>query len=181
MAKTSKPECSGSFEKQLGRRPRGEYLTVAICRIGRPVVIRTDPVADGCPFPTLYYLVCPSLVRGISQLEGTGGLATVRQMLAESPRLAASVQAAHEEYALERRLIMRGRVGGLTGRGLQTVCLSGVGGVRNTRQISCLHAHAAHFLAGRSNPVGRHVTEALRSGGRGRCSGEPGQLAPAAS
>jgi len=46
---------------------------------------------------------------------------------------------------------------------------AGVGGLRYTSQVKCLHAHLAHALAGGANPVGERVLRLVREGeGEGR-------------
>ena len=45
---------------QLGRPPRGLRRVAHRCPCGLPDVVETAPrLADGTPFPTLYYLTCP--------------------------------------------------------------------------------------------------------------------------
>ncbi len=45
---------------QLGRTPRGTRAVAHRCPCGLPDVVETTPrLADGTPFPTLYYLTCP--------------------------------------------------------------------------------------------------------------------------
>ncbi|EOD17941.1 hypothetical protein EMIHUDRAFT_432226 [Emiliania huxleyi CCMP1516] len=41
---------------------------------------------------------------------------------------------------------------------------AGVGGLRYTSQVKCLHAHLAHALAGGANPVGERVLRLVREG-----------------
>ncbi|MEU1396724.1 DUF501 domain-containing protein, partial [Micromonospora zamorensis] len=45
---------------QLGRTPRGTRAVAHRCPCGLPDVVETTPrLADGTPFPTLFYLTCP--------------------------------------------------------------------------------------------------------------------------
>ena len=56
--------------EQLGRTPRGVLEVSYRTPDGQPAVIKTAPkLADGTPFPTLYYLTDPRLTAEASRLE----------------------------------------------------------------------------------------------------------------
>lgn len=144
---------------QLGRPLRGEVKVVSRCRFGKPRVIATPPLLpDGTPFPTLFWLTCPMLVKAVSRLE-TGDLRERLRGKLEDGDFAARLERAEREYAEERerwvekeeqrerlRQIFAGRMGiGGTVRG----------------GMKCLHAHLAHYLAGFDNPVGEEVFREL--------------------
>ncbi len=58
---------------QLGRPPRGLLAVAHRCPCGLPDVAETAPrLADGSPFPTLYYLTCPRASAAGSKLEASG-------------------------------------------------------------------------------------------------------------
>ena len=58
---------------QLGRPPRGLVAVAHRCPCGLPDVAETAPrLADGSPFPTLYYLTCPRANAAVSKLEASG-------------------------------------------------------------------------------------------------------------
>lgn len=59
---------------QLGRNPRGPYRVAVHCADGMPAVIETEAVlADGTPFPTRFWLTCPSLVAACARVESEPG------------------------------------------------------------------------------------------------------------
>ena len=63
------------IELQLGRPPRAVAGVAVRCPYGRPAVAEQHRyLEDGQPFPTLYYLTCPSAVARISALEDAGGV-----------------------------------------------------------------------------------------------------------
>jgi exopolyphosphatase/guanosine-5'-triphosphate,3'-diphosphate pyrophosphatase len=125
--------------EQLGREPTTAFSVVARCAGGHPLVIRNAPRgSDGAPFPTTYWLTCPDAVRAVSRVEAEGWIARLNERMAQTPELAAAVEAAHVAYAQERGTA-DGGVGG-TGAG-----------------IKCLHAHYAYHLAGGDDPVGAWV------------------------
>jgi len=125
-------------------------------------VIQVRPVVKGLPFPTLYWLTCPFLVRAIDRLEATGWVKRLEGLLAEDPALAAALRRAHAEYIAERLdLLPECERAELEARGmLEALRDRGIGGIADPRRLKCLHLHAAHALA-RSNPIGDRVLELL--------------------
>ncbi|MQA06062.1 MAG: DUF501 domain-containing protein [Streptosporangiales bacterium] len=151
-----------AVERQLGRPPRGVRAIAHRCPCGLPDVVETSPrLPDGTPFPTLYYLTCPRAAAQIGRLEAAGVMREMTERLAADADLAASYQAAHDDYLARRDAIdvlpNRDTAGGMPAR------------------VKCLHALAAHALAVGSgvNPFG---DEAVARAGdwwqRGRCVGE---------
>jgi exopolyphosphatase/guanosine-5'-triphosphate,3'-diphosphate pyrophosphatase len=132
---------------QLGREPTAEFSVVARCGNGHPLVIRNYPFdRHGAPFPTLYWLTCPTAVRAVSRLESEGWIKRLDERAATDGELGAALDEAHRRYAAER------------GRwAAEAAEWGGVGGVR--RGIKCLHAHYANHLAGGADPVGSWVAE----------------------
>jgi hypothetical protein len=121
---------------QLGRAPRGTRAVADRCPCGLPDVVETTPrLADGTPFPTLYYLTCPRAVAACSRLESAGLMKEMSSRLAEDPELAAEYRAAHEDYLLRREAV--GHVPEIAG-----VSAGGMPG-----RVKCLHVHLAHALA----------------------------------
>jgi hypothetical protein len=136
---------------QLGRTPRGTRAVAYRCPCGRPAVVATTPrLADGTPFPTLYYLTCPRAVAACGRLESTGLMREMSQRLREDPELAAAYRRAHEDY-LARRAAAGGDVP-------ETAGVS-AGGM--PQRVKCLHALLAHALAAGPgvNPFGDETRE----------------------
>jgi hypothetical protein len=66
--------------RQLGREPRGPFDVVVRCEHGYPAVIENAPLLeDGTPFPTRFWLTCPSLVAGVARAESVVGWANGRE------------------------------------------------------------------------------------------------------
>ena len=104
------------------------------CPNGEPAVVKTVPrLADGTPFPTLYYLTHPLLTAAASRLESDGVMREMTARLAEDPQLASAYRRAHESYLAERDAI----------ESLGTT-FSG-GGMPD--RVKCLHVLMAHSLA----------------------------------
>ena len=69
---------------QLGRPPRGLLAVAHRCPCGLPDVAETSPrLADGSPFPTLYYLTCPRAHAAVSKLEAAGMMRDMTARLAD--------------------------------------------------------------------------------------------------
>ena len=120
--------------RQLGRLPRGVLAIAYRCPNGEPAVVKTAPrLADGTPFPTLYYLTHPVLTAAASRLESDGLMRDMTARLEQDPDLAADYQRAHESYLAERDAI----------ESLGTT-FSG-GGMPD--RVKCLHVLMAHALA----------------------------------
>lgn len=65
-----RPDDRAILTAQLGRDPRGLVGIGARCACGAPAVTITYPrLPDGSPFPTVFYLSYPWLVREISRIE----------------------------------------------------------------------------------------------------------------
>jgi uncharacterized protein len=121
---------------QLGRAPRGTRAVAHRCPCGLPDAVETTPrLADGTPFPTLYYLTCPRAVAVCSRLESAGLMKEMTDRLRLDPALAAQYRAAHEDYLTRREAI--GHVPEIAG-----VSAGGMPG-----RVKCLHVHLAHALA----------------------------------
>jgi len=160
-------------EKQLGRHLRGEVGVAARCPYGVVEVIATSPLIDGgTPFPTLYWLTCPLLQRAVSGLESGGFRKVLRRKALDIPGFAEELRRAELDYVEERNRWAADLGAGDRSRGYFKG-REGVGGTR-TGGMKCLHAHLAHFLAGRSNPVGAEVLKALAGKQENDCRGDCG-------
>jgi uncharacterized protein len=140
---------------QLGRPPRGLRRVVHHCPCGLPDVVETAPrLADGTPFPTLYYLTCPRAVAAISRLEAAGAMRRMQQRLASDAALRAAYLAAHRDYLARRDEAARTAGVPPLPPGTQSA-----GGMPS--RVKCLHALAAHELAvPGANPLGQEAVAA---------------------
>ncbi len=141
--------------RQLGREPRGVLEIAYRCPNGEPAVVKTAPrLADGTPFPTLYYLTHPALTAAASRLESSGMMRDMTARLDHDPALAAAYRRAHESYLAERDA-------------LEPLGTTFSGGGMPDR-VKCLHVLIAHSLAKGPgvNPLGDEALSGL--------AGEPG-------
>ncbi|HEX7104868.1 MAG TPA: DUF501 domain-containing protein [Acidothermaceae bacterium] len=119
---------------QLGRTPRAMRAVAHRCPCGLPDVVETAPrLADGTPFPTLYYLTCPRAASAVGRLEASGLMREMTQRLDEDPALRQRYEAAHRDY-LGRRDTLEPLPGNPSAGGMP-------------RRVKCLHVLVAHSLA----------------------------------
>lgn len=128
-------------EAQLGRPLRGEWAVAHRCHLGVPTVIENHPLIQGRPFPTLFWLTCPVLVKRISRQEAGGAMARISERLGGDPALRARLQ-----EAIER---LRARRDHLAPLPASTATPGG-----GPTKVKCLHAHTAQELSDPPNPVG---------------------------
>jgi uncharacterized protein len=128
---------------QLGRPARDVIGIAARCVCGAPTVVSTSPrLADGTPFPTLYYLSHPAATAAVSTLEANGVMPLLAELLEGD--VAANYLTAHESYLADRN-------------GIEFVAeLDGISAGGMPTRVKCLHALVAHSLAAGPgvNPIG---------------------------
>jgi hypothetical protein len=115
-------------------------------------VVETAPrLADGSPFPTLFYLTCPRAAAAVARLEAAGVMRQMQQRLDADPELRAAYQAAHRDYLARRAEAARAAGVEPLPPGTQSA-----GGM--PARVKCLHALTAHELAvPGANPLGREA------------------------
>jgi hypothetical protein len=129
-------------EAQLGRPVRGRWAVAGRCHLGVPMVIENHPrLEDDTPFPTLFWLTCPLLIRRMSRLEAEGYMAELGARMNEHPDLRVRLIAAIARYRARRD-------------GHEVVEDAGAPPGGGPDRVKCLHAHLAHELADPPNPAG---------------------------
>ena len=130
---------------QLGRPARDVIGIPARCACGAPTVVATRPrLANGTPFPTLYYLSHPAATIAVSHLEADGRMAELAAELRADEALTAEYRVAHEAYLADRASILEvDEIDGYSAGGMPS-------------RVKCLHALVGHSLAVGAgiNPIG---------------------------
>jgi hypothetical protein len=139
----------------LGRTPRG-LEEVAVWRgPGEPSVIRVASLVDDTPFPTLYWLIDPTLNYAIDTVEAGGLIQRLQAVIDADPALQRAMAADHRAHIARRHDCMsqsvRTRIAEL---GYTAVFEhKGIGGISDFGRIRCLHTwYAAHLV--QPNTVG---------------------------
>ena len=137
---------------QLGRPPRAIRAVAHRCPCGNPDVVETSPrLADGTPFPTLYYLTCPRAAGAIGTLESSGLMREMTDRLHTDTDLADAYRRAHDAYLARREQIGHvAEIAGVSAGGMPT-------------RVKCLHVLVGHALAAGPgvNPLGDEALAAL--------------------
>ena len=144
------PSDVAAVAAQLGRTPRAMRAVAHRCPCGRPDVVETSPrLADGTPFPTLYYLTCPRACAAVGRLEASGLMREMTDRLQSDEQLAQQYAEAARSYVAQRDALD-------VLPGAPTA-----GGMPN--RVKCLHVHVAHALACGSevNPFGDEALAAI--------------------
>ena len=111
------------------------------CHLDVPMVIENHPrLDDGTPFPTLFWLTCPILVKRAGTLEAEGAMDATNEELARDPAFRDRLARDVDRYARRRDALARLDDPGIPGGGPE--------------RVKCLHAHIAHELADAPNAVG---------------------------
>ncbi|HOA77590.1 MAG TPA: DUF501 domain-containing protein [Thermosynergistes sp.] len=120
------------------------------CRWGYPQVILCCPLSGIRPFPTIFWLVCPYLVRACSALESAGGVGDLERKMGHdlSEWISYSNMCASLRLAIvssSTRRFLRSRRRGIW----HTLRRSGLGGiaVKDRVTLKCLHLQVASWLA----------------------------------
>ena len=151
--------------RQLGRVPRPMSAVAARCPHGFPAVVEVLPVDErGRPFPTLYYLTCPTAVAAIGALESAGGVERFQRTVDADDGLHATLAEAVSETRTRREELVRALGSEDPALRLSTTgaasLATGIGGVADPSRLKCLHAHAAHALARPAYRVGAQIVAA---------------------
>ena len=144
------------------------YGVAVRCSCGFPQVVILNPVVDAQTgdlnfkaLANILWLTCPKVHTEISQLEQTGAMNRMQQMLAHDRIFANDMADAHAHYYFFRKEIFRL----ITGHDYYEEQIhffdAGIGGVHDVKQVKCLHINYAHYLICSSNIVGRAVAGAL--------------------
>lgn len=141
------------------------------CGYGCPQVLLCNPMRDGEPFPTSFWLSCPHLVRAAGRLEAANGVAGMESFLRDTPGGEMAWAAYHALHARLRislmpepqREFLRGRRRGL----YRALCRGGVGGIKYGGVgifVKCLHLQLASYLGMGRHPASEWLEEHVRRG-----------------
>lgn len=143
-------------EERLGRPPRGLREIAVADSAGLPMVIRVASLVDEKPFPTLYWLIDPTLCLRIDRAEAAGLIADLQRRIDVDPALRESMRNDHKAHiALRESFLMPEDIHQLRSRGLwPALAERGIGGIADFSRVRCLHTwYASHLVV--ANTVGR--------------------------
>ena len=149
------PKIAQQLEAQLGYCPLNA-LDVVTTTDDMPAVVIAHPLLHRKkkvePFPTTYWLAHGDIAAAVATVERDGGVSAAGAAV-DSDAMAR----AHAAYAADRWALLDDEERAFVqDRGWDSLRTVGVAGIRDGG-TKCLHAHYAHFLATRANPVGEWV------------------------
>ncbi|MCX7831516.1 MAG: DUF501 domain-containing protein [Actinobacteria bacterium] len=145
------------FKKVTGRYPHPDSVVLKRCRFGKPVAFASMPVSYGEPFPTMFWLTCPYLLKLCGKLESALLHRTLEAEIERTERLRKEFYEAQMKMINIRKEVARATFLDLPRSVLET----GIGGVRNLMRVKCLHAHMAASFAGIESPVTKALYESI--------------------
>ena len=154
------PSTRARVAERLGREPRGLRAVAVADDEGDPVVIRVASIVDERPFPTLFWLIDPSLCLRIDREEAGGTIAALQARVDADPDLRAAMARDHREHiALRASYLSPAEREQLRQAGFVAVfARRGIGGIADFTRIRCLHTwYAAHLVV--PNTIGRLLDE----------------------
>lgn len=154
--------------RQMGGRnfQKGRVMSVAVrCKWGMPQVLKCRPFYRGRPFPTLFWLTCPSMAYQCGRIESAGGVKALEDFLSGDKK---AYRLYNSRYILLRifslgvceRFFLRRYFPKMWKIMLKT----GIGGIRlsETPAVKCLHLQAATMLALPGHPAGAWLAEKIK-------------------
>lgn len=146
-----------AIEKFIGRVPSDIVSITKRCRFGYPQVFLSSPLISGKPFPTLFWLCCPYLVREAARFESRKFKGEIRDLLEKNIALKKEMDKVNSCFREFRESLVEALKIRLPEKALKA---SFSGGYK-TWSLKCLHAYLALELSGFSSPVGRVLKQEL--------------------
>lgn len=139
-----------SIERQLGRRPSGEFEITCYTPAGEVQVIKSRPFMEQKPFPNLYWLVCEKLKYAIDRIESAGWVKRLEEeILPADSELRRRLVLDHYRYMRTRWALVRDEdLAAIENVGyMRPLAQTGIGGISDFDRVRCLHMHYAFHLA----------------------------------
>jgi len=140
---------------QLGRNIENDFTVVKKCSWGYPQCIKSSLITNGKPFPTLFWLTCPLLLKEVSKLEEKGMIKNLETKLKNDEDFIKAYLKAHEATKAMKMQILTSL--SLTEWQRDAIIGRGIGGIKDLKHVKCLHLHLANYMGGIDNPVGKIV------------------------
>ncbi|MBF0410733.1 MAG: DUF501 domain-containing protein [Candidatus Riflebacteria bacterium] len=149
--------------KLLGRIPRLPFEIAAESSDGTAMVLKTDTifVEDDIwkPFPTFLWLVCPRLKKLVSGLENAGYITKFEEKLKVDMEFQEKFAESQRKIGEIRWKLALEKNNNLSPEIERVLRHTTIAGSRSLFGVKCLHAHLAHYLIYRDNPIGAEIFE----------------------
>lgn len=141
----------------IGRTSADVVSITKRCHFGYPQVFLSSPLIRGKPFPTLFWLCCPYLVREVARLESKKLQRKIMEILKDNPHMKNEMDTVDKKFKEFRRILTKA----LNVKLPENVLATSIAGSQKTWSLKCLHAYLALELSGLSTPVGRVIVNEL--------------------
>ncbi|HNR89362.1 MAG TPA: DUF501 domain-containing protein [Spirochaetota bacterium] len=162
---------------QLGSDSVSIRAIIERCEYGHPRIVLLDPLGGAGPDAFNYesvanvmWLTCPYLNERIHAIESDGMVSKVAEFINQDRALVTSMSGAHAHFYFFRKNLFESLFHGSIPSDRLELFDAGIGGIRDTDHIKCLHMHFAHYRICERNIAG-YVTNRLL-GGKINCDGE---------
>ncbi len=117
-------------------------------------------------YSNFLWLTCPHLNDAIHDIESKRTINSISDFIQGDKKLSSLMSRAQASYYFYRKRICQ-QYADMCGQPEDAVCMNntGIGGIRNTEFLKCLHHHYAHYYLCRSNIAGR-ITDGMVSENR---------------
>lgn len=150
---------------QIGRNPEQVLAVCQRCSRGLPEVILNYPFrADGRPFPDLFWLTCPTLVKSIARIEEQSWVGKLEKLLWQDKELLKRFFSAQIAFQIFKLFLLQNKLG-FPSPAQQIFFKKWMAGTSQTLKLKCLHAHFAIYRALGVNPIGEKVAALLTNSG----------------
>lgn len=156
-----------ALQRQMQGRKFSPELVLAVsrrCAFGFPQAVLCQPLRNGKPFPTTFWLTCPYLVHACGCFESAGGVAMLENGLKGRHDAWAAYNLLHSllRISLVPELLRKWYRKYFPGI-WRALCRGGVGGIeyRNGGGVKCIHLQAASLLSLGAHPCGDLLQEML--------------------
>ncbi|MGC9383149.1 MAG: DUF501 domain-containing protein [Kosmotogaceae bacterium] len=146
------------IEFQLERKIDNNFVTIKRCTWDFPQVIRSYPLKNNRPFPTIFWLTCPLLRKNVSRLEEKGMIKYFEKRLKKEPEMKKRFLLAQEATKELRKTLLPEKIPYWIKEDLIS---KGIGGSKKYLTVKCLHLQLANFLGGIDNPIGEEVWKSM--------------------
>lgn len=153
---------------QLGSGSATISAIIERCSFGYPRIVLLDPMGNGSGAPFNYesvanvmWLTCPYLNERIHALESDGMIVKITEFINQDRLLVTSMAGAHAHFFFLRKNLFQNLLRESIPEDRLDLFDAGIGGIRDTARIKCLHMHFAHYRVCDRNIAGYITTKLL--------------------
>ena len=147
------------IEQQLGRTPRGTLDVCVRDSLEHPAVLMINPIVQGKPFPSLYWLSHLALHKEIAKIEASAFIKDLENNIIPNDEEIRNKLVENTKQYIEKRMNVlkeNNDLSKIDPKYIEALSKVGIGGLQDHTRVRCLHMHYAHFLVD-GNIVGEMI------------------------